>query len=114
MFRDAFRLYYRTYRTSDWVIAVGCLSDPLRRRVNDLLELGDHRFDEDAFDHDDTDNAPYYRELMVQLWPALMTSQLRTPTVWTIPGATGARTDSPPGPKRIRIPSGEPGASGFS
>ena len=27
----AFQLYYRTYQTADWVVAVGCLSDPLRK-----------------------------------------------------------------------------------
>ena len=77
--RDAFRLYYRTYRTSDWVIAVGCLSDPLRRRVDDLLELGDRQFGEDDFNHDDPDNAPYYRELMER---AEQIFQTKTASEW--------------------------------
>ena len=40
-------IYYRTYQTADGVIAVGCLSDPLRRRLLDTLGLTDIRFDPD-------------------------------------------------------------------
>ena len=40
-------IYYRTYQTADGVIAVGCLSDPLRRRLLDTLGLTDTRFDPD-------------------------------------------------------------------
>ncbi len=38
-------IYYRTYQTKDSVIAVGCLSDPLRKRLLQLLGLHDIRFD---------------------------------------------------------------------
>lgn len=40
-------IYYRPYQTADGVIAVGCLSDPLRRRLLDTLGLTDIRFDPD-------------------------------------------------------------------
>ena len=38
-------IYYRTYSTADGAIAVGCLSDPLRRRLLETLGLEDIRFD---------------------------------------------------------------------
>ena len=40
-------IYYRTYQTADGVIGVGCLSDPLRRRLLDTLGLQDLRFEPD-------------------------------------------------------------------
>ncbi len=40
-------IYYRTYQTADGVIAVGCLSDPLRKRLLEVLGLHDIRFDPD-------------------------------------------------------------------
>ena len=40
-------IYYRTYQTADGVISVGCLSDPLRRRLLEVLDLTDIRFDPD-------------------------------------------------------------------
>jgi len=36
--------YYRTYQAKDGVLAVACLSDRLRKRVADILELDDPRF----------------------------------------------------------------------
>ena len=38
-------IYYRVYTTRDGAIAVGCLSDPLRRRLLDVLDLSDIRFE---------------------------------------------------------------------
>ena len=38
-------MYYRTYQTRNGAIAVGCLSDPLRRRLLDALNLRDIRFE---------------------------------------------------------------------
>jgi crotonobetainyl-CoA:carnitine CoA-transferase CaiB-like acyl-CoA transferase len=38
-------IYYRAYQTSDGAVGIGCLSDPLRHRLLDLLELQDIRFD---------------------------------------------------------------------
>ena len=37
-------IYYRSYQTADGVISLGCLSDPLRKRLLDLLGLTDIRF----------------------------------------------------------------------
>ena len=40
-------IYYRAYRTRDGVLAVGCLSEPLRRKLLGVLGLTDIRFDAD-------------------------------------------------------------------
>ena len=40
-------IYYRTYQTRDSVIAVGSLSDPLRKKLLAVLGLSDIRFDPD-------------------------------------------------------------------
>ena len=40
-------IYYRTYETSDGVLVVGCLSDPLRKRLLEVLGLWDRQFDPD-------------------------------------------------------------------
>ena len=40
-------IYYRTYQTKDGVLAVGCLSDPLRKRLLEVLGLKDTRFEPD-------------------------------------------------------------------
>ena len=37
-------VYYRTYQAKDGALAVACLSDRLRKRVADVLELDDPRF----------------------------------------------------------------------
>ena len=38
-------IYYRTYQAKDGTLAVACLSDRLRKRVADVLELDDPRFE---------------------------------------------------------------------
>ena len=38
-------IYYRVYATQDGAVAIGCLSDPLRRRLLDVLGLTDIRFE---------------------------------------------------------------------
>ncbi len=38
-------IYYRTYQAKDGALAVGCLSDPLRKRLADTLGLHDIRFE---------------------------------------------------------------------
>lgn len=58
-------IYYRTYQTADGVIAVGCLSDPLRRRLLDTLGLTDLRFDPD-YDPNSDRAAAFGAELMAQ------------------------------------------------
>ena len=42
----AFRIYYATYETSNGVIALGCLSDHLRKKAADAIGLQDPRFDD--------------------------------------------------------------------
>ena len=44
-FTPLLSIYYRTYQTRDSVIAVGCLSDPLRKKLLSVLGLHDIRFD---------------------------------------------------------------------
>ena len=58
-------IYYRTYQTADGVIAVGCLSDPLRRRLLDTLGLTDLRFDPD-YDPNSDQAAAFGAVLMTQ------------------------------------------------
>ena len=38
-------MYYRAYQTKDNAIAIGCLSDPLRKRLLTILNLTDMRFE---------------------------------------------------------------------
>ncbi len=38
-------IYYRTYQAKDGTLAIACLSDRLRRRVADVLEIDDPRFE---------------------------------------------------------------------
>ena len=38
-------IYYRTYQARDGALAVACLSDRLRKRVADVLEIDDPRFE---------------------------------------------------------------------
>jgi formyl-CoA transferase len=38
-------IYYRTYQAKDGALAVGCLSDPLRKRLAEVLDLRDIRFE---------------------------------------------------------------------
>ena len=40
-------IYYRSYQTADGVVSLGCLSDPLRKRLLETLGLTDIRFDPD-------------------------------------------------------------------
>ena len=43
-FPSAMLIYYRPYRTEDGLIAVACLSDPLRKRMADCVGFDDRRF----------------------------------------------------------------------
>ena len=58
-------IYYRSYQTADGVISVGCLSDPLRRRLLDTLGLTDIRFDPD-YDPRSEEAAAFGQKLMRQ------------------------------------------------
>ncbi|MDA1256485.1 MAG: CoA transferase [Chloroflexi bacterium] len=44
-YNPEFRAYYRAYQTSDWVISIGCLSSPLRKKMADAMGVHDIRFD---------------------------------------------------------------------
>ena len=58
-------IYYRVYATQDGAIAVGCLSDPLRRRLLDVLGMTDNRF-EPGYDPTTPESQAFGRELEKQ------------------------------------------------
>lgn len=58
-------IYYRVYSTQDGAIAVGCLSDPLRRRLLDVLGMTDNRF-EPGYDPTTPESRAFGRELEKQ------------------------------------------------
>ena len=79
--RHGFQVYYRTYQAKDGVLAVGCLSDRLRKRVSDLVGLDDIRF-QPGYDPDSEETAVFnealvtkaeelFRERTVEEWLAL-------------------------------------------
>jgi formyl-CoA transferase len=51
-------VYYRTYKTADGYMAVGCLSASLRRKMARALDLDDPRIDNPSFDPLADDNRP--------------------------------------------------------
>ena len=61
-----FSIYYRTYQAADGVLAVGCLSDPLRKRLIDLVGLRDIRFEPD-FDMHSQEAHEFYEKLNGQM-----------------------------------------------
>ena len=61
-----FSIYYRTYQAADGVLAVGCLSDPLRKRMLDLVGLHDIRFEPD-FDMYSEETVAFYEKLNSQM-----------------------------------------------
>ncbi len=79
--RHGFYIYYRTYQAKDGTLAVGCLSDRLRKRVSDLVGLDDIRF-EPGYDPHSEETAAFnealvtkaeelFREKTVEEWLAL-------------------------------------------
>ena len=58
-------IYYRSYQTTDGAISVGCLSDPLRRRLLETLGLTDIRF-EPGYDPRSEEAAAFGEKLMRQ------------------------------------------------
>jgi crotonobetainyl-CoA:carnitine CoA-transferase CaiB-like acyl-CoA transferase len=44
-YNPEFMAYYKAYQTSDWVISIGCLSNPLRQKMADAMGVHDIRFD---------------------------------------------------------------------
>ena len=61
-----FSIYYRTYQAADGVLAVGCLSNPLRKRLINLVGLHDIRFEPD---HDpfSEETRSFYEKLNTQI-----------------------------------------------
>jgi CoA:oxalate CoA-transferase len=75
-------IYYRTYQARDGVLAVGCLSDPLRKRLLDVLGLKDIRF-ESGYDPNNQEAQEFseclnkkaeaiFRQKTVKEWLALL------------------------------------------
>jgi len=71
-------IYYRSYQTADGVVSLGCLSDPLRQRLLDVLGLTDIRFDPD-YDPRSEEAATYGENLMRQAEEVFLT---RTAAEW--------------------------------
>ena len=62
---SSLQVYYRTYQAADGVLAVGCLSDPLRKRLIDVLGLRDIRFEPD-YDMYSEESLAFYEKLTAQ------------------------------------------------
>ena len=62
----SFSIYYRTYQAADGSLAVGCLSDPLRKRLIDLVGLHDVRFEPDHDPHSEETHL-FYEKLSKQM-----------------------------------------------
>ncbi len=58
-------VYYRTYQTKDGVVAVGCLSDPLRKRMANVLGLHDIRF-EPGYDPTSDETRTFNEKLTIE------------------------------------------------
>ncbi|MBI4201269.1 MAG: CoA transferase, partial [Chloroflexi bacterium] len=58
-------IYYRTFQTKDSVIAVGCLNDPLSRKMKNALQLRDIRF-EPGYDPSSPEAISFGKELTRQ------------------------------------------------
>jgi crotonobetainyl-CoA:carnitine CoA-transferase CaiB-like acyl-CoA transferase len=61
----AYRPYYRTFQTKDWIIAVGCLSEPLRRKMSDAMGLADPRF-EPGYDQESEEGMESARQIVLK------------------------------------------------
>jgi CoA:oxalate CoA-transferase len=59
-------IYYRNYQTSDGVLAVGCLSDTLRRKLADVLSIEDIRFNP-GYDPTTAEARRFGQELMIRV-----------------------------------------------
>ncbi len=57
-------MYYRAYRTKDHYIVVGCLSEPLRRKLADAMGFEDKRIGNPEYDPTEPDALKYARALV--------------------------------------------------
>jgi crotonobetainyl-CoA:carnitine CoA-transferase CaiB-like acyl-CoA transferase len=69
-YKTAHNHYYRTYQVKNGIIAVGCLSDPLRKKMADTLGITDTRFDEGYDQY--SDEALKSNEKLVKIFEAHM------------------------------------------
>lgn len=58
--------YYRPYQTADGLIAVACLSEPLRKRMSECVGFEDRRF-EPGWDLEDPGSVEYADELLIKV-----------------------------------------------
>ncbi|MFP6679657.1 MAG: CoA transferase [Dehalococcoidia bacterium] len=69
MYRDQrynpeFAAYYQPYETKDWVISIGCLSNPLRKKMADAMGVHDIRFDP-GYDRESPQSVTFAEGLIV-------------------------------------------------
>ena len=57
-------MYYRAYRTKDHYLVVGCLSEPLRRKLADAMGFEDKRIGNPEYDPTEPDALKYARALV--------------------------------------------------
>jgi crotonobetainyl-CoA:carnitine CoA-transferase CaiB-like acyl-CoA transferase len=69
-YKTAHNHYYRTYQVKNGIIAVGCLSEPLRKKMADTLGITDTRFDEGYDQY--SDEALKSNEKLVKIFEAHM------------------------------------------
>jgi crotonobetainyl-CoA:carnitine CoA-transferase CaiB-like acyl-CoA transferase len=69
-YKTAHNHYYRTYQVKNGIIAVGCLSEPLRKKMADTLGITDIRFDEGYDQY--SDEAFKSNEKLVKIFEAHM------------------------------------------
>ena len=65
-FPSAMLIYYRPYRTEDGLIAVACLSDPLRKRMADCVGFDDRRF-QPGYDLEAPEAVQFADDLLVRV-----------------------------------------------
>ncbi len=65
-FPSAMLIYYRPYRTEDGLIAVACLSDPLRKRMADCVGFDDRRFQQ-GYDLEAPEAVQFADDLLVRV-----------------------------------------------
>jgi crotonobetainyl-CoA:carnitine CoA-transferase CaiB-like acyl-CoA transferase len=63
--RQAGNIYYRTYETRNGLITVGCLSNPPRKRMAEILGLRDIRFEE-GYDARTTESRAFGEQLALR------------------------------------------------
>jgi CoA:oxalate CoA-transferase len=59
-----FAAYYQPYETSDWVISIGCLSNPLRQKMANALGVHDIRF-EPGYDRESPESIKFAENLIL-------------------------------------------------